>query len=313
MHFFRGSSTIPAPFPNTVLTIGNFDGVHIGHQMLIAETVERAHRRGGTPALMTFDPPPARVLGRVAVPQIMTLEDKREVVEGLGIEVFVCETFNLAFASTPPKVFMEDFLERRIHPGEILVGYDFCFGKQREGNFEVLKRYFEPRGCHVHQFSALTRSSESRDDEALIVSSSEIRRLLQAGNVKRANEFLGRPHFIRGRVVRGDARGRLLGFPTANLHNGDNLLPAHGVYVVRASWEAGSFHGVANIGRRPTFRGDTVRIEAHLLDFSGDIYGRTLRLEFLDRLRGERKFADIDALKAQIHRDIEAARREIGL
>ncbi len=307
MRFFRDSTSVDGLEAPTVLTIGNFDGVHLGHQMIIREVVKRARASGLVPALMTFDPPPSRVLGRAALPQIMTLRDKCTVVEELGIELFVCETFNLALASMPPQAFMEEVLERCLQPREILVGYDFAFGKQRTGSVETLRRYFEPRGCRVAQFEPLSLAIDG-EDGATIISSTRIRELLSAGDVERASKLLGRPHFVSGPVVHGDARGRQLGFPTANIE-GENMLPRNGVYAVYAWVEDRPVPAVANVGRRPTFRGSTVRLEAHLLDFEGDLYERRLRVDFVERLRGEQRFDGVEALKSQIRRDIQAARR----
>ncbi len=307
MRFFRDSATLEGLSGSTILTIGNFDGVHLGHQMIIREVVERARACGCVPALMTFDPPPSRVLGRAALPQIMTLRDKCIVLEELGIELFVCETFNLGLASTPPESFMQDILERRLSPREILVGYDFAFGKARKGDVGTLKQYFEPRGCHVEQFRPLTIRLDG-EDSSVIVSSTRIRELLIDGDVAGAARLLGRPHFVCGPVVHGDARGRSLGFPTANLKD-ENLLPANGVYAVFARVDGCPFPAVANVGRRPTFRGAVVRLEVHLLDFSGELYEKRLRVDFVERLRGERTFEGAGALGAQIRRDIQAARR----
>jgi len=309
MRFHRDSATIRNLPARTVLTIGNFDGIHLGHQMIIREVVERAGRRGCIPALMTFDPPPSRVLGRATLPQIMTLRDKCAVAGELGVELFVCETFNLALASMPPEVFMREILEERLNPVEILVGYDFAFGKQRRGDVGMLRSYFEPRGCQVDQFRPL-RARVGQGEEG-IVSSTRIRELLLEGSVRQAGALLGRPHFVSGPVVHGDARGRRLGFPTANL-SVENLLPANGVYAVRARFEGRVWPGVANVGRRPTFRGAVVRVEVHLLDYEGDLYEKRLCVEFIERLRGERRFEGVEGLKRQIERDIRAARRLLG-
>ena len=307
MRFFRDSASVQDLSVPTVLTMGNFDGVHLGHQMIIHEVVARARAKAWVPALMTFDPPPSRVLGRAALPQIMTLRDKCTVVGGLGIELFVCQTFNLALASMSPETFMQDILEQHLHPRQILVGYDFAFGKQRSGNVETLRRFFEPRGCHVEQFEPL-RLPIDGEDAPTIVSSTQIRELLLAGDVTRASRLLGRPHFVSGTVVHGDARGQGLGFPTANV-DGENMLPANGVYAVFAWVDGRPLPGVANVGRRPTFRGSVVRLEVHLLDFEDNLYEKRLRVDFVERLRGERRFAGVEALRSQIRRDIQAGRR----
>jgi len=283
------------------LTVGNFDGVHAGHAHLLSAVTAEARRRGVPSCVYTFEPPPRVVLrpDRQLL-RVMAWPDKLRFLGERGIDQVIVERFTKSFALHPAEWFTRQVLGARIRPSAMVVGYDLRFGRKRAGTVQMLRDLLPY--VPIQQVAALT-------DAGGPVSSSRVRGLLQAGDVAAARTLLGRPHFLRGTVVEGDGRGRTLGFPTANLVPDGELVPAAGVYVARVRIDGGAPIGaVVNIGQRPTFPGARFQIEAHLLDFSEDLYGRELVLELLDRLRDERRFDGVDALCAQISADITTAR-----
>lgn len=298
---YAGSVAYPSGTPHPVLTIGNFDGLHHGHRHLISALVTKARALGAPAAVYTFDPPPRVVLSPDAhAPRIQSWPDKVRILGELGVDQVVVERFSRAFAQHPPSWFLDEVIGKRIQPSSVVVGYDFRFGRNRGGDVETLRAAFPD--LSVTQVEALQIDGET-------VSSSRIRSLVSEGNVTEAAGLLGCPHRIRGTVIAGDSRGRTIGFPTANLQTDARLTPARGVYAVRARAERGSWHpAVANLGTRPTFDGSGFLIEVHLLDFSGDLYGAELEVDFIKRLRGEHTFDGPEALIAQITRDVDAAR-----
>lgn len=302
MMMVRGVARLPEPPQRVVLTLGNFDGLHRGHQTLLQGVVARARELDGTAVLMTFDPPPARVLGKGDVPRIVTLEDKIDLIAAEDVDLVVVEPFTRELAGWEPEHFAREILLQRLDPVEIRVGYDFCFGRNRSGDVAFLRSFFQPLGREVIRVEAIREGGD-------IISSTRIREVIVAGDVGLAEEMLGRPHFVRGRVVPGDKRGRTIGFPTANVAPQTELVPAVGVYATWIS-AAGRLHlSVTNVGYRPTVGGSDLRIETHLFDFEGDLYGEEVTVWFSARLRGEQKFAGLDALKAQINVDALQARR----
>lgn len=294
----RRASAAPGP----VLSIGNFDGVHRGHRHLLAQVVEDARQRGVPAAVYTFDPPPRAVLApSQRQPRITAWPERVRLLGELGIDHVIIERFSRAFAQHPPEWFADEVLGARIQPTAMIVGYDFRFGRARAGTVDTLRQRL---AVPVRQVEALVEHGDT-------LSSSLVRQLLASGEVRRAAELLGRPHVVGGVVVPGDARGRTIGFPTANVETDAELLPAIGVYAVRARIDRGPWRpAVANLGVRPTFGGDgPFLVEVHVLDFSGDIYGREVEVAFVERIRGERRFDGVDALVAQIRQDVQDARR----
>lgn len=285
-----------------MVTLGSFDGVHLGHQELIRRAQDRAQALGGHSCAYTFHPAPQDVLRPDnGIPRIQRLEDRLSRLLELGVDHVVVEPFDLEFARREASWFVQVVLLHRLRAREIVVGWDFRFGRNREGDADLIAR---SSGLPVHQIEALCDGTEP-------ISSSRIRRALAAGRVGAATALLGRPHEAVGEVVPGDGRGRTLGFPTANLRPLSSLLPMNGVYAVRARMEEPRgdwLPGVANLGTRPTFSGSERRVEVHLLDYRADLYGRRLRVAFVQRLRDERRFAGAEDLRAQIDRDIAAAR-----
>ncbi|WP_373499521.1 bifunctional riboflavin kinase/FAD synthetase [Desulfococcus sp.] len=311
MKLIEGIDTISDPFHNAVITIGNFDGVHLGHQALFHEVIERAAEIKGTSLAMTFEPHPIRVLQKNSHPPLITLyEQKIELIERTGIDVLICVPFTRAFAAIPAKEFLEDILIRRIGMKVFVVGGDYAFGKNREGNLDFLKNC-----SNSHHFDLVVADwIQTQSNGKSRISSTRIRELVMEGEVVSAQKLLGRHYQIRGTVEHGRNRGgKLLGFPTANIKLYDELAPKTGVYAVTAECIGGRYKGVANIGYSPTFDDHIYTVEVHLLDFDSNIYGEKIRVNFIERIRDEIKFSGIDALAQQIRKDVETAREIIPL
>ena len=316
------------------MAIGNFDGVHLGHRGLFDAARASARALGGPASALTFEPHPARLLAPdYAPPLISSPTRKRELLAEAGVEELVVQSFDRSFAGTEPERFVELLAATGV--GEVIVGHDFTYGRERGGTVDTLRQGLAPLGVRLHLVAPITV-------HGLVVSSTKIREFTLEGRVEAAAQLLGRPFDLEGDVVRGAGRGRKLGWPTANIRTDAELLPAVGVYAVRArlieenlSGEgrpaAGgqepmlfvpprlgpALQGAANLGLNPTFRDDAhagsrrepLMLEVHLLDFDQEVYGRSLRVEFVHRLRDERRFPNVEALKEQIARDVASARR----
>ena len=313
MRYIAGSEAIGEQLVRPVLTVGNFDGLHLGHQTILDTVVERARALGGDAVVYTFEPHPRKVLTPDRAPRLLTtLEQKMELIEARSVDALVVETFTPQFAKTSGEVFVRDIIHARIRPLEVYVGYDFHFGRDREGSMRLLTEMGPRLGFSVTIIPEITVDQGD-------VNSTRIRELLAEGKVEGAAVMLGRPYTARGCVVEGDRRGRTLGFPTANLDPDNEILPAHGVYAGSLHFldegdpPQGSQHPtVCNVGTRPTVSGDgRVLAEAHLIDFEGDLYGRRVELCFHLRLRPERRFPGVAALRKQIAADVEDARRRL--
>ncbi|MBU4564845.1 MAG: bifunctional riboflavin kinase/FAD synthetase [Desulfarculus sp.] len=286
-----------------VITIGNFDGVHLGHQALFAKAVERAQAVEGTALAVTFEPHPIRVLRpAVNLPLITPLEQKLELMGQHGLDMTLCLRFDQDFARLSADAFVDKLLVSRLGAAEVVVGYDFAFGHKGLGDLDLLRSKGEQWGFKVHVVGPVII-----DDRP--VSSTRVRQEVADGNMDAARRLLGRHYQVAGRVVAGHGRGgRLLGFPTANLRVSDELLPGPGVYAVLVEMVDGRFlKGANNIGNNPTFDDGALSVETHLLDFDGDLYGQDIRLHFVERLRGEKRFESAEELKTQIGLDIARA------
>ncbi len=298
------------PLPTTVdrdhaLLIGNFDGVHRGHVTVAREAGRMAAARGLRLAVLTFSPHPAEVLGRPPPALLTTLARRAALLGEHGIEAVFVKTFDRGFALTSPGDFARDLLVRDLRAKLVVVGKNFRFGHQRAGDLDTLVALGGELGFEA-------TSHDMVGDAEGPFSSSRVRAALATGDVEAAAAVLGRPHVLSGVVVRGDARGRTLGFPTANLGAVEEMLPAHGVYAARAEVRGRSQPAVVNVGTRPTVDGSRVSIEAHLLDFDGDLYDGRLSIGLVARLRGEVRFSGLEALRAQILIDVDAARGHLG-
>ena len=307
MQLIQHLDAITAPFKNAVITIGNFDGVHIGHQALFYEVIENAQALGGTSIAMTFEPHPLRVLKKDHAPPLITLWDqKAELIERSGLDVLICLPFTLDFAAISARSFVEDLLVGRIGMKAIVMGEDYAFGRNREGDINLLNSLGTQLGFEVI-VTSLIRTVKGMSKR---ISSTAIRELVQAGEMQLACKMLGRNFQLLGTVVPGrDRGGRLLGFPTANLQVDNEICPSSGIYAVTVETRLGLHLGVANIGYSPTFNDRQFTVEVHILDFKESIYGEKIRVNFVKRLRGEVKFEGIEQLKRQIARDIEEARQ----
>jgi riboflavin kinase/FMN adenylyltransferase len=302
------------PLTRPVLTIGNFDGIHVGHRTILETVIGRARALAGEAVLFTFEPHPRKVLVPDSPPRLLaTLDQKLELLEQIGVDVVIVEPFDREFARVTPDEFVREYIHRRIRPVEVYVGYDFHFGRDREGSMRLLTETGPRLGFSVTIISEVTVGD--RD-----VNSTRIRSLLEEGHVEEAGVLLGRFFSVRGRIVAGDRRGHGLGFPTANLEPENEILPRPGVYAGRMRFlddgtpeRGAALPAVTNVGTRPTFEdGRGLTAEAHLIGFTGDIYGRQVELSFHALLRAEQRFASPEALQAQIRRDVDEARRRLG-
>ena len=285
-------------------TIGNFDGVHLGHQKLIARVRDRARILKISSVVITFDPHPLRVLVDKKTPPFITLtEQKLELISKLEVDYVLCIKFTKDLAALKPEEFVQKYLVNGLKLKELIIGYDYAFGKGRRGNFELLKKLGEKFGFAVEQLSPVMV-------DGAIVSSTRIRDMVQAGMVWEARKLLGRFYRVQGKVITGQKRGGpLLGFPTANICLKDELFPKTGVYAVWVEVLGQVYPGVANIGYNPTFGNDYLSVEAHILNFKQNIYGQDIRVHFVQRLRSEKKFSGLDELKKQIQADIELGQK----
>jgi len=307
MELINRIEDITKPYKNAVLTIGNFDGVHIGHQALFEEVKKRARQINGTSIAMTFEPHPSRVLKQNGHPPLITLyEQKIELISKHDLDVLISVPFTKVFAEISAQTFVEDLLVNRIGMKTIVVGNDYAFGKNREGNLEFLKKCSDRLRFNVVVWDWVSDPENKLDR----ISSTKIRELIMAGNVANARKPLGRYYQVRGTVETGRNRGgRLLGFPTANIHLKDELCPMTGVYAVTVECKGRFYKGVANIGYSPTFNDHIFTVEVHILDFNSNIYGENIRVNFIERLRDEVKFSHISQLTDQIKKDIDKAKQ----
>ena len=303
MRLFHGTDNAEILRP-TVLTLGVFDGLHLGHQLIMRTVVERAHEVGAVPTVITFDPHPRAVLHPESAPPLLqTFDQKIEALGVLGIEQTIVVRFTKKFAELDAEGFLRDVVHERLQAREVYLGRGFAFGRDRAGNIGLLTSVSETLGfCAAEVPEVQLRGHR--------ISSSRIRELLKQGRVNLVRGMLGRPYGVEGRVVRGQERGRTLGFPTANLAPQNRVIPQSGVYVTATLIEGAWRRSITNVGTRPTF--ETVEepsVETFVINWSGDLYGDVVRVRFLHRLRDEKKFDGIEALKKQINYDLYRANR----
>ena len=298
-------SGLPHNGRGTVVTVGTFDGVHLGHRDVLARIVARAQEMSLDSILVTFDPHPLEVVNPAAAPLLLTIgEEKLEVVAESGVRYMAIVPFTPVLQRYSAAQFVDEVLRHRFHVKHLVIGHDHGFGRGREGDVDVMRALGHERGFGVEVVNAVATG------DGRVVSSTLIRRAVAGGDLHHAAQALGRPYSVQARVRRGDQRGRALGFPTVNLDSppARKLLPPDGVYAVRAQTPAGAFGGMMNLGGRPTF-GDLARsLEVHLFDTDIELYGASVRVDFVERLRETRAFAGPDELKAQLRRDAERAR-----
>ncbi|MGI9166826.1 MAG: bifunctional riboflavin kinase/FAD synthetase [Pyrinomonadaceae bacterium] len=301
MRLFHGTDNAEIQRP-TVLTLGVFDGLHLGHQLIMRTVVERALAVGAVPTAITFDPHPRAVLHPESAPPLLqTLDQKVEAFGALGIEQTIVIRFTEEFSQIPAADFLSDVVRERLQAREVYLGRGFAFGHNREGNIDLLRQVSKDLGFVAEEVPEVRLRGQR-------VSSSKVRELLASGKVNIARRMLGRPYGVEGRVERGKERGHLLGFPTANLHPHNRVIPANGVYVTGTLIDGQWRRSVTNVGTRPTFETAVEpSVETFVMDWSGDLYGDVIRVRFLYRLRDERKFNSLDQLRAQIQKDVSRA------
>ncbi len=303
MQVIRDLDTLREPPYRTVLTIGNFDGVHLGHRAIFRRVVVKARELAGTAVVVTFEPHPLRLLAPDKAPlRLNTPDEKVRLLAASCFDLLVVLNFTRALADMPAEDFVRDILVRKLGVRHLIVGYDYAFGRDRKGDTDFLAAQ-----SRLHNFTLEVLEPIRAEEQAH--SSTAIRRFLSKGQVAEAIKILGRNFTLDGEVVHGDGRGRKLGFPTANLVTQKEILPRDGVYAVKVKWCEQYYDGVINIGRRPTFAGCTPTLEIHLLDFQGDLYGERLRIYFVARLRDEQRFPSVAALQDAVVTDIEQARQ----
>lgn len=304
MKVIRGLDTIEHPFVNPAVTIGNFDGVHLGHQLLFKKAKEKAEDTGGESVVITFDPHPVTVLRpQIGLKLISRCSQKLELIKKAGVDALVCINFTPHFADTTAEEFVDNILWNKIGVQNLIVGYDYSFGRGRQGNIEFLKERGKQLG-----FSVIVVEPLYVDD--VIISSTKVRELIAIGEMLKVRKLLGRPYQMTGMVLVGKRRGGpVLGFPTANIELAeDELCPKLGVYAAQVIYNGRCHDGVMNIGYNPTFGDQYISAEVHIFDFSEDIYGRKIEVSLIERLRDEKKFASLADLIAQIKKDIEKAK-----
>ncbi|QNL21144.1 bifunctional riboflavin kinase/FAD synthetase [Hyphobacterium sp. CCMP332] len=294
--------------PNAVVTSGTFDGVHIGHQKILQRISETAKKDNGYSVLITFWPHPRLVLDQnnSQLKLLSTIDEKIELLRSFGLDYLVVIPFTKAFSKLSSFQFVNDILVKTIGTKKLIIGYDHHFGRNREGSFEYLNENAEKFGFTVEEISR-------QDIDDIGISSTKIRNSLLNHNISVANDFLGRPYEIRGKVVHGDSRGKEMGFPTANVEIKEDykLIPCDSVYAVEVEFYGSEFYGMLNIGMRPTVDGKKKQMEVHIFDFNQEIYGETLIVRFLDFIRIEKKFSDIQELKIQLDTDMKTVKERI--
>jgi riboflavin kinase / FMN adenylyltransferase len=303
MRLFHGYENAEIARP-AVLTLGVFDGLHLGHQLIISRVVERARAVGAVPTVVTFDPHPRAVLHPESAPPLLqTFDQKVEAFGVLGVEQTIVVRFTREFAEVSAEEFLRDVVHERLHAKEVYLGRGFAFGRNREGDIHLLRRVSRELGFHADEVPEVRLRGQR-------ISSSRIRELLAAGRVGLARRMLGRPYGVEGRVVRGHERGRTIGFPTANLRPDNRVVPRGGVYVTATLIEGAWRRSVTNVGVRPTFEKEAEpSVETFVMDWGGDLYGDVVRVRFLHRLRDERRFSSVEDLKRQIDSDAARARK----
>ncbi len=304
MKVIRGIGRVRQSYKNPVVAIGVFDGLHNGHQQIIRNTIRRARRINGTAMVMTFFPHPVHVLRpEVRLPLIVSLAYRLKLIEQLGIDVCVVIPFTKRFSQLTPEKFIKRYLINRIKPREVIIGDDFRFGHDRTGTLDYFKDAGRQCGFDVFTLHVMHGGRKT-------VSSSRIRRFIADGKLGQAARLLARPVSVMGRVVRGDARGRTLGYPTANIDTTHDVLLPAGVFLVNVKVKDKSYPGIANIGRRPSFnKPGQVKLEVHILDFHKNLYGKEIIVEFVKKIRDEKQFPSKTALIQQVQKDEQKARR----
>ena len=303
MKVIKGTEGVSPEDKGAFITIGNFDGVHLGHRQIFQRLIHEAHEEKRQALLVTFAPHPKMVMHPERRPfyLLTTLEEKIKLLESLGLDAVFLIPFTLGYAETTSESFIMDFLWKNLQVRKIFIGHDYKFGKGKTGNGDLLASYGEKLGFDVAVVDAFSVGD-------IVVSSTSIRKAILEGDVKKAALLLGRPYNMSGAVIEGKRRGGAIGFPTANIKPHKDLLPGKGVYAAVVNLEGKRYQSVLNIGHNPTFGDVQLSLEVHLMDFNGDIYGKPLEILFIDRIRKERRFSGPEELSLQIKKDGDRAR-----
>jgi len=306
MKIINGIENIREKFPYPVLTLGNFDGVHLGHQTIFRMLVDKARERGGTSIVFTFEPHPMKVIAPERAPRLLTtFDEKVNLIKNFGIDVLICANFTKEFAGIEAEQFVKNILLDVIDVKEVFIGSNYFFGKDRKGTPELLKELGQRYGFKTTIIPEIKVNN-------VIPSSSRIRTLVTEGKVEDALILLGRYYSVRGRVIEGAKRGgELFDIPTANISPFNELLPKSGVYAVTVEFNGKTFGGAANIGYKPTFGDEKLSCEVHILGFSGNLLGKELKMNFIKRIRDEKKFTKVEDLAAQMRKDIEVIKQTL--
>ncbi|MGH7768457.1 MAG: bifunctional riboflavin kinase/FAD synthetase [Candidatus Binatia bacterium] len=301
MEILRHIECRPLAIPHPVLLMGNFDGIHLGHQALLGRAVKDAKDVGGRSVVLTFEPHPLKVLAPEKAPRlILTHKDKMTLLQSFGVDAVIVQTFDAAFAGVEADEFVREYLVRRIGVRKMWVGKDLRFGKGRKGRVEDLARWGKDMGFEVGVIEPVQLDGRR-------VSSSRVRTLIESGEVREASKYLGRYHFVTGRVARGHGRGRQLGFPTANVVPRTEVLPLDGIYASIMQISEQRWPSVTSVGVNPTFGAGPRTVESYIFDFDGDLYDQAVKLFFVARIREEKKFSSVELLVEQIKRDVSSA------
>ncbi|MDH3974099.1 MAG: bifunctional riboflavin kinase/FAD synthetase [Deltaproteobacteria bacterium] len=306
MKVYRGVEGLEGKFNSPALTLGNFDGVHRGHRKIFKQLRSKADEMGGEAVIFTFDPHPVKVLRPDEGPSLISpLPEKLKLLEESAVDAVILADFTRAFAEQHPAQFVREIIHERIKAGHVIVGHDFTFGKGKEGTIGSLKLLGEELGFHVEVIAAVKLDGQ-------IVSSTRIRELIRKGDVKEAAKLLGRCHYVTGEVIEGHGRGKPLGFPTANLDYRAELIPEDGVYAAKAEIEGKMYGGATNVGTNPTFGDEKRSVETYIFDFNESLYGKTMKVSFVERIRGEIAFSSPHELAGQIKRDISKVKTALN-
>jgi riboflavin kinase / FMN adenylyltransferase len=295
------------PKKTAILTIGTFDGVHIGHQKIISDLVAKAKKEDLCAVVLTFFPHPRMVLQKESqLKMIDTLKEKRQLLEILGVEILIIQPFTLEFSRMTAIEYTRDVLVNGLGISKLIIGYDHRFGRNREATVEDLKNFGLDYDFTVEEIPA-------QDIASIAVSSTKVRNAITAGEIKKANQYLGRPFSLSGTIVKGDKIGRKIGFPTANLYIEEKykLKPQNGVYLVQCHWDNQKYFGMMNVGKRPTISGKETQIETYFFDFDGDLYGKKLNINLLEKIRDEQKYDSLESLGNQLNIDQKSCRELI--
>jgi riboflavin kinase/FMN adenylyltransferase len=303
MKMIRKLEEITEKLPNPSVTIGNFDGVHLGHREIFRRVKKTASELGGVSVVITFTPHPLKVLAPQKNFKLITpYSEKEALIEASGVDYLITIPFSKEFAAISAETFVRNVLVKRIGMKKLIIGYDYAFGRNREGDVSLLRRLGRELGFSVEMIEQIGNGET-------IFSSSAVRSLIENGEVKKVVPLLGRFFSVRGRVVHGLNRGRQIGFPTANIDTDEELLPKEGVYAVKVEFGGRIFDGACNIGSNPTFKGKRLTVEVNIFDFDGDLYDKELKVHFVERVRDVREFSDVAALKHAIARDVAFCRK----